>query len=299
MWVFFAIVSALFLGIYDLFKKNSLKNNAVLPVLLLSSLTSVLIFIPLLLLSKYHPESLSQSFLYIPKITGKQHILIFIKSIIVAASWILSYYAMKHLPVTIVSPIRSTGPMWTLLGAVLFYAEKLNSLQWLGITVSLIFFYLFTLAGNREGISIKNNKWVYFIIIGTLIGSASGLYDKYLIRHINNMAVQAWFCVYMIPVILPVVYFLWYRKIGKTTPFHFKYTIPLIGISLTIADFCYFFALTHQDSLIAVVSSLRRSSVLVTFILGAIIFKEKNIGRKLIFLMGMILGILIIAWGSI
>jgi bacterial/archaeal transporter family protein len=299
MWVFFAIISALFLGIYDIFKKNSLKDNAVLPVLLLSSITSTIIFIPLLLLSKYHPEFISKSVLYIPEITGKQHILIFIKSVVVASSWILAYYAMKHLPVTIVSPIRSTGPMWTLLGAVLIYAEKLNSLQWLGIAISLAFFYLFTLAGNREGVSFKNNRWVYFIIIGTLIGSASGLYDKYLIRQINNMAVQAWFCVYMIPVLLPIVYFLWYRKIGKTTPFQFRITIPLIGISLTIADFCYFYALTHQDSLIAVVSSLRRSSVLVTFILGAVIFKEKNISRKLLLLIGMIFGILIIAWASV
>jgi bacterial/archaeal transporter family protein len=299
MWVVFAIISAFFLGIYDLFKKNSLKENAVLPVLLLSSLTSTIIFIPLLLLSKYNPESFSQSFLFIPEITGKQHILIFIKSVIVGSSWVLAYYAMKHLPVTIVSPIRSTGPIWTLLGAVLIYSEKLNSLQWLGIAISLFFFYLFTLAGNREGISLKNNLWVYFIIIGTLISSVSGLYDKYLIRHINNMAVQAWFCVYMIPVILPLVYFIWYRKIGKTTPFQFRFTIPLIGISLTIADFCYFYALTHQDSLIAVISSLRRSSVLVTFLLGAVIFKEKHIGRKLLLLIGMILGILIIAWGSV
>ena len=298
MWVFFAIISALFLGVYDIFKKNSLKHNAVLPVLLLSSLTSTLIFLPLILISKFNP-GFSDHLFYVPEISIYQHGLIFIKSIIVAASWILAYYAMKHLPITVVSPIRSTGPIWTLLGAVVIFSEQLNLLQWIGIAVSLFFFYIFTITGSREGISFRQNKWVYFIIMATLIGSVSGLYDKYLIRQINNMAVQAWFSIYMIPVLLPFIYFFWYKRIHNTTKFEFRYTIPLIGISLTIADFCYFYALTDENSLIAIVSSLRRSSVIVTFLLGAVIFKEKNILRKLLLLLGMMLGIIIILWGSV
>ncbi len=298
MWVVFAITSALFLGIYDIFKKNSLKHNAVLPVLLLSSLTSTIIFLPLILYSKFNP-GFSSHLLFVPDINWHQHLLILIKSIIVASSWILSYYAMKHLPITVVSPIRSTGPVWTLLGAVIIFSEKLNYLQWIGITISLFFFYIFSLTGSKEGLSFKNNKWIYFIVGATLIGSISGLYDKYLIRHISNMAVQAWFSVYMIPVILPFVYLFWYKRMGNTTRFEFRYTIPLIGITLTIADFCYFYALTDDNSLIAIVSSLRRSSVLVTFLFGALIFKEKNIMRKFILLLGMMLGILIIVWGSL
>lgn len=298
MWVIFAVISALFLGVYDIFKKNSLKNNAVLPVLLLSTLTSTVIFLPIIIVSRLNP-GFSTNLLYVPEITWYQHWLIFIKSVIVASSWILAYYAMKHLPVTIVSPIRSTGPLWTLLGALIIFSEQLNFLQWTGITISLFFFYIFTVTGSREGITFRQNKWLYFIIGATLIGSASGLYDKFLIRNINNMAVQAWFSVYMIPVILPLVYFFWYRRINHTTKFEFRYTIPLIGISLTIADFCYFYALTDENSLIAIVSSLRRSSVIVTFLLGAFIFKEKNILRKLLLLLGMMVGILIILLGSL
>lgn len=298
MWVTFAVISALFLGIYDIFKKNSLKHNAVLPVLLLSTLTSTLLFLPFIIISKANPGFEGHLF-YVPEITWYQHFLIFIKSMIVASSWVLSYYAMKHLPITIVSPIRSTGPVWTLLGALVIFAEQLNYLQWIGIVVSLFFFYIFTIAGSREGISFRQNKWIYFIVFATLIGSASGLYDKYLIREINNMAVQAWFSIYMIPVILPLVYFIWYRRIATTTKFEFRYSIPLIGITLTIADFCYFYALTDDNSLIAIVSSLRRSSVIVTFLLGAIIFREKNILRKLLLLFGMMIGILLILWGSL
>jgi transporter family protein len=297
MWVFFAVLSALFLGIYDIFKKTSLTHNAVLPVLFLSSLTSALIFLPLILVSRFSP-GFAGHFFYVPEISWYQHGLIFIKTLIVASSWVLTYYAMKHLPVTIVSPIRSTGPVWTLIGAVIIFSEHLNLYQWTGISVSLFFFYLFTTAGRKEGIT-SGNRWLYFIIVGTLIGSASGLYDKYLIRHINNIAVQAWFAIYMIPVLLPLVYFIWFKRMDRTTAFEFRYSIPLIGISLTIADFCYFYALTDTNSLIAIISSLRRSSVIVTFIAGAILFHEKNITRKLLLLAGMMAGILVILWGSL
>lgn len=298
MWVYLAIISAFLLGVYDLLKKASLKENAVMPVLLCTTGTSALLFLPVWILSAFGPESFHSSILYIPEITGREHLLIFLKSVIVGLSWVFAYYAVKHLPITIVSPIRSTGPMWTLLGAVIFFAETLNWVQWTGITISIVFFFLFSWAGSREGISFHRNKWIYFIVIGTLISAASGLYDKYLIRNINNMAVQAYFSFYMIPVILPFVYFGWYRRRKFSTPFEFRYTIPLVGIVLSLADFCYFNSLTWHDSLIAIISSLRRSNVLITFIFGAIFFKEKNITRKLLFLSGMLIGVLVIVLGT-
>jgi transporter family protein len=49
MWVSLAFLSALMLGFYDVAKKHSLKNNAVLPVLWLNTLFSSIIFLPALL----------------------------------------------------------------------------------------------------------------------------------------------------------------------------------------------------------------------------------------------------------
>ncbi len=297
MWVFLALLSAVLLGVYDILKKVSLRDNAVIPVLLLATLAGALIFLPGVVISNFDPEYAKNHFWYVRPTDWYVHGLIFLKSIIVGASWMLSYYAMKHLPLTIVSPIRSTGPLWTLIGALIIFGERLNILQWLGLTCSLTFFWFFSQAGRKEGFSFKNNKWMWCIYAGTMLGSVSGLYDKYLLAHFDRLVVQAWFSIYLVPVILPFAAFKWYPA-RKLQPLKWRYTIPLIGICLTAADYAYFYALSYPESLVSVISALRRCSVVVPFLVGAFILHEKNIKRKAILLLGMLIGIGLIVWGS-
>ena len=295
MWVFLALFSAALLGVYDILKKISLKDNTVLLVLLISTSTGALIFLPAIVISNTDPVYAASHFWYVQPTDWVTHGLILIKSAIVGASWVLSYYAMKHLPLTIVSPIRSTGPLWTLIGALLIFGEKLNLLQWTGLITSLTFFWLFSQAGHREGFSFRN-KWIWYIYAGTLLGAVSGLYDKYLLVRIDRVVVQAWFSIYLVPVILPFVVFKCYPLHRQS--FKWRYTIPLIGVCLTVADYAYFHALSHPESLVSIVSALRRCSVAVPFLAGAVLFHEKNIGRKALLLAGRLIGVGFIIWGS-
>jgi transporter family protein len=203
---------------------------------------------------------------------------------------------VKHLPLTIVSPIRSTGPLWTLIGALLIFGERLNVQQWIGLTLSITCFWLFSLAGRKEGFSF-HNKWIWFIYAGTLLGSISGLYDKYLMSHYDRIAVQAYFSLYLVPVVLPFVLLIWLPQ-RKRQPLQWRYTIPLIGICLTMTDYLYFYALSFPDSLVAIVSALRRCSVVVPFLAGALMLHEKNIFYKALFLLGMIAGVGFIVLGT-
>ena len=253
---------------------------------------------PFIAISHLNPEALSGTLFYVPEVTWKTHLLILLKSVIVGSSWIFAFFALKYLPITIVAPVRASGPIWTLLGALTIFGEKLSFLQWTGLIITLIFYYLFSLAGRKEGINFLRNKWVLFIFLATLIGTVSSLYDKYLIAHYDRMAVQAWFSIYMIIVLLPVQAVLWFPGRKKYTSFQWRWTIPLIGVCLTVADFAYFYALTWDDSLIAILSVLRRGSVLISFTLGALIFKEVNIRHKALILAGILAGIIIIIAGS-
>jgi len=297
MWYIFAALSALFLGIYDIFKKTSVDDNAVLPVILLSTVASSLIYFPLWSLSAadYLPES---NLFYVPSISLYEHGLIFIKTIIVLISWIFTYFAMKHLPITIASPIRSTGPLWTLLGAIVIYQESLTSLQWLGVLLTLAFFYIFSISGRKETSESGDSKWMWFIIIGTLAGSVSGLYDKYLLKIVHRNAVQCYFSYYQVVIMTPIVMFLWWPKRHLTTPFRWRWSIPLIGASLVVADFLYFYALSDSNSLISVVSALRRGSVVVSFVAGALFFREKRILQKGLYLLAILSGIILMMFGS-
>ena len=293
MWLILALFSAVFLGVYDVFKKYSVNDNAVFPVLLFSCTTSALLFVPVFILSATQAEFMTSVGLYLPPLNSNEHFLILIKSILVVSSWVFAFFALKHLPLTIVSPIRATAPVWTLTGALLIFSEHLTFIQWTGLGVTITFFYLFSTAGKKEGLSFRTNKWMWFIIIATLLGSASALYDKHLMRYYDRIAVQAWFSVYQVVLLLPATLLFWYPK-RKAIPFKWRWTIPLIGLFLVVADFMYFYALSYTDSLISVISVIRRSGVVVAFTFGALIFKEKNIRRKSIYLAGILLGVMLL-----
>jgi bacterial/archaeal transporter family protein len=298
MWLLLAVISSVLLGVYDLFKKTSLKENAVIPVLFFSTLSGAVIFIFLSLISNYFPSIAQHQVWFIPSSPWHDHLFYLIKSLIVGSSWILAYFAMKHLPISIASPIRASAPLWVLVGALIIFGERLTSLQWLGLCVTLVFYFLFSLLGRKEGINFRKNKWVVYMILSTNIGSISSLYDKYLIQHYPRMAVQAYSTIYMVFIFLPILLFLWYPRRKSTTTFEWRISIPLIGICLAFADFAYFYSISMSGSLISIISVIRRSNVIISFTAGCFLFSEKNFMQKALLILGILAGLVIIMLGT-
>lgn len=296
MWVLLSFCSAVLLGFYDLSKKKSLLNNAVIPVLFLNTAIGALIFIPLIWLS--HDGHISSRFLYIAQFGWSEHLLVLCKSFLVLGSWILGYFGMKHLPITLAGPINASRPVLVLLGATLLFGERLNLIQWTGVSVAILSFYLLSRSGKKEGVCFSKNHWIWMIAGASVLGAFCGLYDKYLMRHLPPMFVQSWYTVYQMVIMSFVLFILWWPNRKKTTPFRWKWSIVLIPIFLTIADFLYFFALTDTDSLISVISMIRRGSVLVSFFAGAILFQEKNLRSKSMDLALVFLSLIILWFGS-
>ncbi len=282
MWLTLAFISAFFLGCYDICKKKSVNGNAVIPVLFLNTLFCSLLLLPLVVLSRISPDTLAGTIGYVPSVPIETHGYIFIKSVIVLTSWIFGYFAIKHLPLTITGPINATRPVMTLLGALFIFGERLNLYQWIGVVVTIISFFLLSLSGKKEGISFHKNKWVFFMLFAAIAGAASGLYDKFLMQQFSSTAVQFWFNTYQWILMFVVLITIWYPKRKKNTAFEWRWSIILVSIFLTIADFVYFYALTDPDAMISIVSMVRRSSVLVSFAGGVIFFHEKNLKGKAI-----------------
>ncbi|MFV0312534.1 MAG: EamA family transporter [Dysgonomonas sp.] len=298
MWLALAFVSAFFLGCYDICKKKSVDGNAVIPVLFLNTLFCSLLLLPLVLISKVSPDTLSGTIGYVPSVSLETHGYIFIKSVIVLTSWIFGYFAIKHLPLTITGPINATRPVMTLLGALFIFGERLNLFQWIGVIITIISFFLLSLSGKKEGISFHKNKWIFFMVLAAVAGAVSGLYDKFLMQQFSSTAVQYWFNTYQCLLMLIVLLTLWYPKREKTTPFKWKWSIILVSVFLTIADFVYFYALTDSDAMISIVSMVRRSSVLVSFAGGVLFFHEKNLKGKAIDLVLIIVAMFFLYLGT-
>lgn len=293
-WVILSLLSALLLGFYDLAKKQSVKGNAVPIVLLCSNLTAALIWAPLIAIS--HTNTAQLGLLTVAPISLTEHALLFSKAMLVGASWTLAFFALKHLPISIAMPIRSTSPLWTIIIAVLFFGERPDILQTAGMLTILGSFYAFSLVGKLEGIRFHRDKWVACMIGATLLGAISAVYDKYLLQRtsLEPATVQAWFSVYLVPVVVPLsLHWLWKER--KATPFHWRWTIPLIALCLLIADFAYFHAVQSQGALISVISPLRRTSIVIPFAAGILFYGEVNWQRKSLCLLGMFAGVILIA----
>ena len=298
MWLLLAFLSAALLGFYDVFKKQSLKDNAVLPVLFLNTVFSSLIFLPFILLSAFRPEVLEGGLFHVPLAGWEQHKYILVKSFIVLSSWVLGYFGMKYLPLTIVGPINATRPVMTLVGAMLVFGERLNLYQWVGVLLAVLSFFMLSRSGKKEGIDFRHNKWILFVVLAALLGAVSGLYDKYLMKELNPMLVQSWYNVYQVFIMCPVLLLLWWPQRKSTTPFRWRWTIILISVFLSAADFVYFYALSFDDSMISIVSMVRRSSVVVSFLFGAMVFREKNLKSKAVDLVLVLIGMVFLYLGT-
>jgi len=298
MWLGFALLSALFLGFYDVSKKQSLKDNAVIPVLWLHTLFCSLIMLPFTVLSA-KTGLLDDSMFYVPTAGWELHRLIILKAAIVLGSWIFGYFGMKHLPITLFGPINATRPIIVLLGGLVLFGERLNIYQWIGVLIAIISFYMLSVSGRKEGINFTHNKWVLCVIMATILGAVSALFDKYLLVRFNNMFVQAWSNFYQLIQMTVVLFALWWPTRKSTTPFHWKWSIILISVFLTLADYAYFCSLSSSLSMVSIVSMIRRSSVIVSFLCGALLFHEKNLRSKAVDLALVLLGLIFLLIGSL
>lgn len=328
MWLVLAFLSATLLGFYDVSKKQALRDNAVVPVLTLNTLFCSLIFLPMVVLSAVGLIEPTDLF-YVPVCGWEAHKYVILKAVIVLSSWLCGYMAIKHLPLTIVGPINATRPVMVLLGAIMVFSERLNAYQWVGVLLAIASFYLLSRSGKREGIDFRHNRWIVMAVSASAFGAVSALYDKFLLAPqeaggvgMHRMVVQSYFTFYQFIMMTCVLMVMEWRSTPKrsvshkearekglslsslfTLPmtlksFHWHWAIPLISLFLSMADFAYFYALSLPAALISVVSMIRRGSVIVSFVVGALVFKEKNLRAKASDLALVLLSMLFLWLGS-
>ena len=301
MWLILAFVSATLLGFYDVAKKQALKNNAVLIVLLLNTLISTLLFSPIVLNSIFNFGWFEGTRFAISCGDYSAHLAVFAKAVLVLSSWIFGYFGLKILPLTIAAPIHATRPVMTLIGAMIIFGERLNTTQWAGVLFAIVSLFMLSRSGKKEGIDFKDNKGVLFVGLAAVLGACSGLYDRHIMHSLEPMFVQSWYTLYqavLMSITVAILTIFKIKKQGSGDSFHWSWAVPLISLFLSAADVAYLFALSDPDAMISVVSMIRRSSVLVSFSCGAILFKERNLKAKAIDLAIIFIGALLLYIGT-
>ena len=306
MWTVLAFVSALCLGCYDISKKAALRSNSVADVLTVSICVSAIILAVPLLISHCAPQMLEGTLFFVPEMSLKGHLFTLLKSLIVLSSWIFAYMSLKHLPISVVSPMQATRPMWTLVGALLLFNERLNIWQWTGVLLAIGTVFVFSFR-NRNEIRREKTDARYYVclVLAILIGACSGLYDKYLMRRFDHNAVQVYYTLYQ-AVMMLVIWFVHKVRHGQSASLKENLaalqSVPaviLISVFLIISDNVYMLALSDPDSLIAVVSTIRRGGAVIGFAYGLLFLKEKDPLHKILCMAGICAGLICLAIGSV
>lgn len=301
MWIILAFCSASLLGLYDVAKKQALKANAVLQVLLLNTLFSSLLFSPVILNSVFDLGWFEGSRFAVTLGDTDAHIAVFIKAVLVLISWICGYFGLKELPLTIAAPIHATRPVMTLVGAMIIFGERLNLTQWAGVLLAVASLFMLSRSGKREGIDFRHNRGVLLVGLAAVTGACCGLYDRHIMHSLEPMFVQSWYVLYqavLMSITIAILTIFKVKKQGSSDTFHWSWAIPLISLFLSAADVAYLFALSEPDAMISVVSMIRRSSVLVSFSCGALLFHERNLKAKAFDLLLIFIGAILLYIGS-
>ena len=287
MWVALSLISAFLLGLYDIFKKQTVVGNAIIPVLFYSTLISSALFLPFILLSHYKPYIFASDFmqkLFIEPLTARQHLLIIGKTALILCSWMFSYSAMKHLPITVVGPVNQLRPAISVVLLFLIFQEQLTLVQWLGVVLAIVSFYLMNRSGKLEGIQFKSNKWVYMLLGSAILVALSGVYDKFLLskESISPATIQAWYTIYDF-LMVAVLYFLVWLPRRKEQPFEWRWGIAAMAVFVTVADVIYLTGLKQEAAVVVIIPLILYGvRLLVSFVYGIFGFKERNIRSKII-----------------
>ncbi len=276
-----SVCSALLLGIYDVAKKQALKRNGVYWILLSATALTAVFLSPCLSAGSL-----------------QDHLSLVLKAVLVSTSWVSGLYALKHLPLTTVSTIKASRPMFVVIFSILLFGERLNLLQWLGVAVVMTALFLSSRSKRHDTDKETSAKGMTCMIISVLSGSASALYDKFILQHLEPLFVQSWTNIYITVLLAAVMLVQYLADRQKFEPFHWDWRIPLIAVLITASDMLYFFAVKDPDALLSVISLIRRSSVLITFLFGALMFKEGHIKDKAVDMALMMAGLALLLSGS-
>ena len=274
MWLWLTVCSALLLGIYDVFKKQALKRNGVYWILVGSTGLTTLFLSPFLSAISLH-----------------DHLCVLIKALLVSASWVSGLIAMKHLPLTTVSTIKASRPMFVVIFSIILFGERLSLLQWVGVAIVMVALFLSSRSKRHETDKTNSAKGMVAMVVSVLSGAASALFDKHIIQGFEPMTLQSWTNLYITALLALILLIQYLADKEHFQGFAWDWRILIIAVLITAADAAYFFAMKDPDAMLSVISIIRRCSVIVTFLGGALILREGHVRDKALVMVLMIAGV--------
>lgn len=272
MWVLLVLAYGLIKGAREIVKKKALTKSTVIEVLFIYTLLSFLLIVPETGKSLFHPP--------------EKLWLIAIKSFIIFCAWILSFKAIRKMPISFYGVLDLSRVLFaTLLGLVVLQ-EKMGFWQVVGLALVSLGLLMLPMGKQLQKKPEKKETisalYIVIAIASCMLNSLSGLLDKILMStgNMSSGVLQFWYMLFLLA--FYGIYVLVTRtKIDWKNAFK-NYWIWILSILFVLADRALFVANASPDSKVTVMTLIKQSGCLITILGGKFIFKEKNIGYKLL-----------------
>lgn len=276
MWMLLVLFYGLSKGAREIVKKKAMTKNTVMEVLLFYTFISFVMVLPQAPMAG--------------GLEGRFYFYIALKSFFIFLAWILSFRALKKMPVSLYGILDLSRVLFaTFLGATVLH-ETISTLQGIGLLLVCLGLIMLKFKpgkkeDNSEGISVG---YVLAAFGSCILNAVSGLMDKILMKDVTSAQLQVWYMLFL------VGYYLIYVIVTRTKISKSVWKngyIWILAVLFVLADKALFVANGYTESKVTVMTLIKQSGCIVTILGGKLFFNEKNITYKLICALIIIAGI--------
>lgn len=281
MWIFFAILAAIFSGLTTVFAKVGVsKANSTL----VSGIRTIVIMIFSILVFLFLGDGFKNIYL-------KNIIFIVLSGITTALLWICYFKALSLADVSMVTPIDKLSIVLTLILSYIFFKEKITIIKVISM-ICMIGGTFLMVNNDKEN---KENNWIIFAFLTAVFTSLATILGKMGINNINpNLGTMLRTIVILVIIWGVIIIKKEYIDIRKITKKNILFII-LSGISTGISWLFYFMSL--KDGEVSIVFPIEKLSAAVAILISIIFLKEKLDKKGILGFILIILGTLLLILG--
>jgi len=284
LWIIFSFLVAFFDSLKSVYGKKSVKTIDEYSVSWSLRFFALIFLLPLLF------------FIKIPDLNDRFWIALFWGGSLNAIATVLSIKAVKHSDLSIVSPIAALSPLFLLITSPIMLGEFPTFPGLVGVVFIIIGSYVLNIKEKKNGFlapfrALYGEKGPRLMLIVAFIWSITSNIDKIGVQNSSSIfwviAINAFIAVTMLPIML------YKPKSFRNVATSLRVLIPMSLFSVLALIFQM---IAINLTLVTYVISIKRTSAIMSVLLGKIIFKEKNIRERLLGVVIMIIGVIFITF---
>lgn len=286
-WYIFPLISAVLLAASTIFEKKILHNEHATEFSTVFAIFNAILCIPFFFFADFS------------KLTMGLVFIIYVASVMATVTFLLCTKSNRHMEVSASSPWMILAPAFAAIMAFIFLGEKLSSIQYIGLSFMVVGLYVLQTHKHTSLLEpfreIYSSKYIHYIILSLFLYSFGALIDR-LILNRNEVSVFAYLFLIHLFVAINFSIITFFRYDGVKG---IKHGIKFYGWLILLVSIL---TVTHRvttsiaisTTMIGLVLPIKRLSSLFTTIIGGELFHEKNLARKIIACLIMLVGVIFI-----